>query len=69
MKKIGLAVLFAVGVLMAITVNVQLTLSMVLIAISYAELRKEGVDLTQIDDILLDKLREIVNKGTDNEQK
>ena len=69
MKKIGLAILFAVGVLMAITVNVQLTLSMVLIAISYSELRKEGVDLTQIDDILLDKLREIVNKGTNNEQK
>lgn len=69
MKKLGLAVLFAVGVLMAITVNIQLTISMVLIAISYSELRKEGIDLTQIDDILLDKLREIVNKGTNDEQK
>lgn len=69
MKKIGLAILFAVGVLMAVTVNIQLTISIVLIAISYSELRKEGVDLTQIDDILLDKLREIVNKDTTNEQK
>lgn len=64
MKKIGLSILFVVGVLMAVTVNIQLTISMVLIAISYSELRKEGVDLTQIDDILLEKLREIVNKDT-----
>lgn len=69
MKKLGLAILFAVGVLLAVTVNFQLTISMILIAVSYSELRKEGVDLNQVDDILLDKLRELINKGDNNEQK
>lgn len=69
MKKLGLAILFTAGVILTATVSFQLTLGAILIAVSYAEFRKEGIDLNQVDDILIEKLRNVLNKGTNNEQK
>ena len=61
-KNLGLAILFAVGALLSLTANIQLTIGIFLMGLAYTEFRRIGVDINQIDDILLEKLRNITNK-------
>ena len=68
MKNVGLALLFIVGAFLALTANFQLSIGAFLMALSYTEFRRIGLDISQVDDILLEKLREVISKGTKNEQ-
>lgn len=61
-KNLGLAILFAVGAFLSLTANVQLTIGIFLMGLAYTEFRRIGVDFSQIDDILLEKLRKIISK-------
>ncbi len=66
-KNIGLALLFAVGAFLSLTANLQLSIGVFLMGLAYTEFRRIGLDITQIDDILLEKLNNL-RKGTKNEQ-
>lgn len=59
LKKMGLLALFVAGSLLISTVSFQLTLGVLLVAVSYSELRKEGIDLNQLDDMLINKIKEL----------
>ena len=59
MKKLGLAIAFTAGLFLAASSNWQLSLGVLVMLLSYVELRKIGIDISQIDDILLEKLRDI----------
>ena len=61
-KKVGFAALFVVGAVLVATVSLKLTAGVVLMVASYRELRKQGVDLSDIDDILLEKFNELREK-------
>ncbi len=66
-KNLGLAVVFVVGAFLSLTANLQLSIGVFLMALAYTEFRRNGLDITQVDDILLEKLREVISKGTKNE--
>jgi len=66
-KNLGLSVVFAVGAFLSLTANLQLSIGVFLMALAYTEFRRNGLDITQVDDILLEKLREVISKGTKNE--
>jgi len=61
-QKLIFIILLLLGGLMAATVNLQLTLGVILMVVGYSELRKRGVALTDIDDILKDKITELLDK-------
>lgn len=61
-SKVLFAVLFLVGGFLAATVNLQLSLGVALMIVSWNELRKQGVALDQIDDILKEKIKELLDK-------
>lgn len=67
MKNLGLAVVFVVGAFLALTANFQLSVGAFLMAIAYTEFRRIGLDISQVDDILIDKLRDVISKGKKNE--
>ena len=67
MKKLGLAIAFAAGLFLAATSNLQLSLGILVMLLSYVELRKIGIDISQIDDILLEKLSDITKDTSKNE--
>lgn len=56
--KLAFLVLFVLGVLLAGTANLQLTAGVILMLIGYAEFRKLNINLDNIDDVVLEKLRE-----------
>lgn len=56
--KLAFLVLFVLGVLLAGTANLQLTAGVILMLIGYAEFRKLNISLDNIDDVVLEKLRE-----------
>lgn len=58
--KLAFLVLFVLGVLLAGTANLQLTAGVILMLIGYAEFRKLNINLDNIDDVVLEKLREIL---------
>lgn len=62
MRKLLFVALFVVGLLLAGTADLQLTLGAALLAIGYTEFRKQGISLDQIDDHVLAELRKLVNK-------
>lgn len=66
-KNLGLALLFAVGAFLSLTANLQLSIGVFLMGLAYTEFRRIGLDISQIDDILLEKLNNL-RKGTQNEQ-
>lgn len=69
MQNFFLALLFLAGVVVAGTANLQFTIGAVLMVVAYTELRKKGVDLDKIDDIILEKVREVTTTEETNEQK
>lgn len=60
--KLVFIILFVIGALLAGTANLQLTAGVILMLIGYAEFRKLGINLDTIDDVVLEKLRELLNK-------
>jgi len=56
--KLAFIALFVVGALLAGTANLQLTAGVILMLIGYAEFRKLNINLDNIDDVVLEKLRE-----------
>lgn len=60
--KLVFVLLFVIGALLAGTANLQLTAGVILMLIGYAEFRKLGINLDTLDDVVLEKLRELLNK-------
>lgn len=60
--KLIFIILFIIGALLAGTANLQLTAGVILMLIGYAEFRKLGINLDTLDDVVLEKLRELLNK-------
>lgn len=60
--KLLFILLFVVGALLAGTANLQLTAGVVLMLIGYAEFRKTGLTLENLDDALLEKLKDAISK-------
>lgn len=57
MKKTLLALGSLVGLAIAGTANLQLTIGVAIMVICYLELRKLGVNVDQIDDIVLEQIK------------
>lgn len=64
-SKVAFAGLFVAGAALALTVNIQLSLGAILMVVAYEELRKRDIPLNQIDDILKDKIEELLKKNQD----
>lgn len=60
--KLVFVLLFVIGALLAGTANLQLTAGVILMLIGYAEFRKLGINLDTLDDVVLEKLRELLQK-------
>lgn len=60
--KLVFILLFVIGALLAGTANLQLTAGVILMLVGYAEFRKLGITLDSLDDIILAKIRETLNK-------
>lgn len=58
--KLAFIALFVVGALLAGTANLQLTAGAILMLVGYSEFRKLGLNLDTIDDVVLEKLREVL---------
>lgn len=59
--KLAFIALFVVGALLAGTANLQLTAGVILMLIGYAEFRKLGLTLDNLDEALLEKLKDALN--------
>lgn len=66
MKNVFFASLFVVGAILTATVDLQLSVGVILMVFAYNELRKVGINLSQVDDVLIDQLRDIVNRWESN---
>ena len=60
--KLVFVLLFVIGALLAGTANLQLTAGVILMLNGYAEFRKLGINLDTLDDVVLEKLRELLQK-------
>jgi len=56
--------IFLLGGVLAATFSLQLTLGVALMVVGYSELRKRGIELDDIDDILKEKIKELLDRDS-----
>lgn len=62
MKNVIFSLMVIFGALIVLFSNFQTAIGVLLVAVGYTELRKQGYSLSDIDDIVKAKVNELLNK-------
>lgn len=66
-RKIAFILLFLIGGLLAATANLQITIGAALMILGYSEFKRQNIDLSEIDDVLLEEIKKLIKSRKSEE--